>query len=491
VTRLALAALTADEPGHDLSEDDVRRALTELTVSLDVYRTYLDRGPPSRPDAATMARAVERCKSGSRGSEVERAVTKLAGKLLERRGTESELGWLDVARRWQQLTGAVMAKGVEDTATYRYNGLLSHAEVGCDPDQASCGIDEFHRFVRRRARTSAGEGLNLTSSHDSKRNEDARCRLAVLSEASSGWGRLVRHWHTRALSAAPRPQPHDELMAYQSLLALWPVDGTGLPRQDLRRVQDYALKGAREAKQHTSWTEPNGAYERTLRSFIARLCREEPFREEMSRFVRAIAPAAASNSLSLTVLKACCPGTPDFFQGTELFEATLTDPDNRRSIDFAAREALLASLPALQAEDDLDAEVMRMLTDWPNGRLKLYVIRALLHLRRRLPDVFASGSYTPLATSGPGAENLVAFSRRRGRQSVITMIPRQTLSQAGRGRFPTGSRVWAATTCQLPKAAPRSYVDIFTGRGVTAERGRLSVATALAVLPVAVLHGSA
>jgi (1->4)-alpha-D-glucan 1-alpha-D-glucosylmutase len=486
LARLALLALDTEHPGHDLSVTDVRRAMAELTVSLDVYRTYLDGTPPSRADAATIARAVARTTDAA-DQEVERAVKLVAKGLREEADPGSP--WLDVARRWQQLTGAVMAKGVEDTATYRYNGLLSHAEVGCDPGRASCGVDEFHRFIRGRARSPGAGGLNSTSTHDSKRNEDARSRLAVLSETSSAWGRLVGRWHRRFDVGSQVPQPHDELVVYQTLVTLWPVDRAALPPKDVRRVQDYVLKAAREAKRDTSWTEPDQRYERALRSFIARVSDEQRFRAEMGSFVRAIVPAAATNSLALTVLKACTPGTPDFYQGTELFEATLTDPDNRRAVDFATRETLLTSLPAMETgASNVAPQVEQMLADWADGRLKLHVIRSLLHLRRELSGLFASGSYVPIGASGPRAENVVAWSRRRGSDWVIAVIPRLTLQHAGPGRFPTGARVWGETTCLLPRSAPRSYINVFTGRSVTATHGRIEVAGALDLLPVAVLR---
>ena len=486
VARLALSALDTEHPGHDLSVTDVRRAVAELTILLGVYRTYLDGDPPGRVDVTTIRRAVARRGVDQLDEEVERATQLVANGLLES-GRDGS-AWLGVARRWQQLTGAVMAKGVEDTATYRYDGLLSHAEVGCDPDRASCGVDEFHRFIRRR-RQSGSNGLNATSTHDSKRNEDARCRLAVLSEASDEWARLVGRWHRRAASIPAAPQPHDELAVYQTLVSLWPASRTGLPAPDLRRVQDYTLKAAREAKLYTSWTEPDRRYERDLRSFVAHTCRENRFRAEMSRFVRAIAPVAASNSLALMVLKACTPGVPDFFQGTELFEATLTDPDNRRSVDFSTRAALLASLPALGArESDPVPQIRRMLANWETGQIKLHVIRALLHLRRELPGVFADGSYVPLEVSGPRGTNVVAWWRRQGSHWLLAVIPRLTFECAGPGRFPTGTRVWGTTSCPLPTRAPRSYVDVFTGRTVTATRGRLDVANILGVLPVAVLR---
>ena len=435
-----------------------------------------------------MARAAARRGAGRPDHEVERALELLVHGLLE--GGRNGGHWVTAASQWQQLSGAVMAKGVEDTATYRYNGLLSHAEVGCDPDRASCSVEEFHRFVRRRARKrESGGGLNTTSTHDSKRNEDARSRLAVLSEASAEWGRLVDRWHARYAVGSPAPQPHDAIVAYQTLAALWPDGRTGPPARDVRRVQDYALKAAREAKLHTSWTEPDPRYERALRSYIARICRDRHFRTEMGRFVRTIAPAAVSNALALMVLKVCTPGVPDFFQGTELFEPTLTDPDNRRPVDFAAREALLASLPepgTPQAE--LVPQVKTMLDHWENGQIKVHVIRALLQQRRAFPDLFAKGSYLPLATSGRRGANVVAWSRRRGRHWVVALVPRLALEAGGPGRFPIGSRVWDDTTCVLPKGSPRSYVDIFTGRSMTTTRGRLEVASALAVLPVAVLR---
>ena len=484
LARLTLVALDTDHAGHDLSLSDVRRALVEVTIALDVYRTYLDGAPPSRVDADTLARALSRTRDEGE-PEVHRAVALVVGALVEEARPGSP--WLEVGRRWQQLTGAVMAKGVEDTATYRYNGLLSHAEVGCDPDRASCGVDEFHLFVRRRARAQRA-GLNATSTHDSKRNEDARCRLAVLSEAADEWAGLVGRWHRRFGAG---PHPHDELVAYQSLVALWPADRSALPPRDVRRVQEYALKAAREAKRQTSWTEPDHRYEDALRRFVSRACRDQRFRAEMGRFVQAIAPAAVSNSLALTLLKVSTPGVPDFFQGTELFEATLTDPDNRRAIDFATRETLLSALPALDADaPDLVPQVKQMLADWPDGRLKMHVIRSLLHLRRDLPGVFSDGSYVPLGAAGPKREHVVAWSRRQGSDQVIALIPRLTLGEAGRGRFPIGRRVWGETTCRLPKGAARSYVDIFTGRSVTATRGRIELAGTLDLLPVALLRAT-
>jgi (1->4)-alpha-D-glucan 1-alpha-D-glucosylmutase len=482
IARLATAVLDAATPGHDLSRRDVRRALAQLTVHLDVYRTYLDGTPAAPRDASRIEHARA---SGSTGDpQSDRALRLISDGMVR---AEAASPWLDVARRWQQLSGAVMAKGVEDTATYRYPGLLAQADVGCDPERAATTVDQFHRFARGRAGRPAT--LNATSTHDSKRNEDARCRLAVLSEAHDEWEALVRRWHRRAAGPAA-PDALAQLVAYQALLALWPPGRDSLAPTDQRRVRDYALKAAREARRSTTWTDPDERYERVLTAYISRVARQPAFRTEMGRFVRAIGPAAATNALALVVLKATAPGVPDFFGGTELFEPTLTDPDNRRPVDFAARRHALAALPPTPARTGQAAQVARLLAGWENSHVKLYVTRELLHLRRELPDLFSAGSYIPLAVRGPRSASIVALARRRGRQWVVAVVPRLTLAHAGPGRFPLGRRTWPRETVTLPGAAPTSFTDIFTGASIEAPTGKINVAVALQTLPVAVLRSA-
>lgn len=482
VASLAQAALDATMPGHDLSWRDVRRAVAQLTVHLGVYRTYLD-GTPSAVDASRIERA--RAGGATGDPQADRALRLISDGMVQ---ADAASAWLEVARRWQQLSGADMAKGVEDTASYRYTGLLAHADVGCDPERAATTVDEFHRFARSRA--GRPSTLNATSTHDSKRNEDARCRLAVLSEAHDEWAALVRRWHRRYAGPAA-PDAQAQLVAYQTLVALWPTGRDRLPPADLRRVRDYATKAVREARCHTSWTEPDTRYERALSAFITRVARHPTFRTEMARLVRAIGPAAATNALALVVLKATSPGVPDFFQGTELFEPTLTDPDNRRPVDFGARRRALAALPPTPAtlgRNGHAGQVARLLTNWEGGHVKLHVTRALLHLRRELPDLFTADSYLPLDVRGPGSASVLALARRRGRQWVVAVVPRCTLARAGRGHFPTGRRVWPRETITLPGAAPTSFVDILTGASVEALTGTIDVAVALRTLPVAVLR---
>ena len=471
VARLAVAALDETAPGHDLSDRDVRRALAALTVHLDVYRTYLD----GTADAAGRRRLEETAAAagGDRlGNEGHRALDLVTDGFVHATGHDDR--WLAAARRWQQLTGAVMAKGVEDTATYRYPGPVALAEVGADPDSGASSVDDFHRFARTRP-----VGLNATSTHDSKRNEDARARLFVLSEDAVSWERLVLRWHRRFGRSRTVPHPGEEWAAYQALLALWPSDRDRLDRETLGRVQTYAEKAAREAKRRTSWSDPDLGYERNLRAHLARVAADAVFRGEMNRFLRRIAPAAVTNSLSLLVLKCCAPGTPDVYQGTELFAPALTDPDNRRPVDFVARRHALETLPAPGP-----ATASRLLRRWHDGGVKLFIMRALLHERRMRAPLFDDGDYRPLQSS---SGHVVAFARHHDRDLLLCMVPRLSWTLAGPGRFPLGP-VWKNAVVTLPRWAGGGYTDIFTGGTIDAAPGRLRVAGVLGNLPVAVLR---
>jgi (1->4)-alpha-D-glucan 1-alpha-D-glucosylmutase len=481
LARLAMNALNEARPGHDLSWFDVRRALSELTVRLDVYRTYVTPDGAEPRDLDRLVRARDAASLVLDG-EARRAVLLVADVLIV-----PGVG-LELAQRWQQLSGAVMAKGVEDTATYRFSGLLSHADVGCDPDRASASPQAFHQLARRHQRQPLS--LNATSTHDSKRSEDARSRLFTLSELPEAWTELVTDWHHR-LAPLDRvgPDAHDEIVIYQSLFALWPEGATRLSRQVVQRVQDYIVKAAREAKCHTRWTDPDTSYERALRSQVSALARDQQFCSEMSRFVERIGPAAATNSLAMMVLKCVAPGVPDFYQGSELWDFSLTDPDNRRPVDFALRRALLDRLPDVDATPSQRLRASRqLLAGWPHGALKLYLTRQMLSLRKQHGDLFAYGAYEVLDVTGPRAEHVVAITRRRGREWVLAVVARQTVAVARPGHFATGERAWSArTTIRLPLNAPTQYYDVFTGATLTLARGRLNVADCLRELPVAVV----
>lgn len=479
LARLAKHALNETRPGHDLSWVDIRRALTELTARLDVYRTYFSEDEEAPGDVGRVERIKDLALQELSG-EARRAAL-LVAELM----TSPNVA-LELAQRWQQFSSAVMAKGVEDTATYRYSGLLSHAEVGCDPDRASATPEAYHELARRHHRQSSS--LNATSTHDSKRSEDARSRLFTLSEVPDEWEELVTRWLSAHEKADIGPDVHDELLIYQSLIAVWPVGSTRLGREVVRRVQEYAIKAAREAKRRTSWTDQDASYERALLAFISSLAKDRTFCGEMAQFVERIAPAAATNSLSMTVLKCISPGTPDFYQGTDMWDFSLTDPDNRRAVDFSKRRSLLDRLPDAGTSPERRLSTSRQLLErWGTGALKLFVTKELLWLRREHAELFSRGAYHALTSSGTGAGNVIGAARQRGDRWAIAVTPRQSLAVAGPGRFPLGDTAWGATSLRLPANAPVRYRDIFTGATLEATRGRLRVAQCLEELPVAVL----
>jgi malto-oligosyltrehalose synthase len=494
LARLTLAALNATSPGHDLTPSVVAPALTELTAHLDVYRTYLDGAGPTHADARRLAHAAEQAAAALDDDEARRAVSMVAAGLRTARAKPAgPARWLVVARRWQQLSGAVMAKGVEDTASYRTDGLLAPAEVGSDPARPARTPAEFHAAVSARDRRSTT--LNATSTHDAKRSEDVRARLAVLSEVAPEWNRLVARWLRRyraGVVQAGGPDVHDQLVVYQTLAGVWPAGAASLRATDRRRVQDYMVKAAREANRRTDWIAPDARYEAVVRAFVARLARpSDPFGHDMQRLIRRIAPAAVADSLALVTLKAVCPGVPDIYQGTEVWDWSLTDPDNRRPVDFDLRSRLLAIDEALDTATVTArrAAVRRMLAGWEDGLVKLHVLRALLLARRGAPELFDRGAYLPLRASGPAADHVMALARHHRGRWVVAVVPRLSVSLAGPGRFAV-RRVWEGTAVRLPADAPTELCDVFTGAARQPARRALALDAVLSDLPVAVLTGT-
>jgi malto-oligosyltrehalose synthase len=475
---LAAHALDDTCAGHDLSPASLRLALVELTVQLPVYRTYLEHGPEEQ--SAKRVRATAR---GALADEPARAVDALVDGL-----TSGVTAWNDVVRRWQQLTGAVMAKGVEDTAGYRWPGLLAQADVGSEPDQRAVSPQAFAGAMAERLRHPLS--LNTTSTHDSKRSEDVRSRLYALSEWGPEWVAQLEDWRARRRdwSASHRGLGRQtEHLVYQTLIAMWPPAPAPAPDADaVRRIEEYLVKAAREAKMHSSWTDPDPTYEDTLVRFVRFLALDggDPsFAADAQLWAARLGPPAATISLSLAVLKAVSPGVPDIYQGNETWTYALTDPDNRRPVDFGALDQAIESLT-----DHPDTDVL--LRNWTDGGVKLHVVHRLLTLRRRQPEFFACGGVRLLETNGDHRRHALALARHSGDRWVIAVIPRLTRAVAPEAASPfvIGPDVWADTYVQLPPDAPTHFVNELRGdHTVTARGGRLAVADVLAVLPVAVL----
>jgi (1->4)-alpha-D-glucan 1-alpha-D-glucosylmutase len=484
---LVLSHLDRAQPGHDMARADVAVALMELASQLGVYRTYVDAAGATGDDRAQVHRAAVGARTHLE-EDGRRALDAIVPLLVDvddgaTPGTQGP-DHQELVRRWQQHTGAVTAKGVEDTALYRFGGLLALTEVGSDPGRPPVTVDQFHRAMASGHRRSPGS-LLATSTHDTKRSEDVRARLAVLSELPDTWSDHVGRWHRWHQSLPSAPHPHDEHFVYQTIVGAWPLDVDDRPRFS-HRVQDYMVKALREAKVRTSWLDPDEDYERLVRSFIRTILApsNRRFHTDVAALLDQVGPAAAVNSLALTVLKGTVPGVPDVYQGTELWSHSLVDPDNRRPVDFERRAAVARSLDGAAEREALAVE---LLTSWPDGRLKLLVTQALLRFRRSRPELFDRGSYLPVDVRGPRRRHVVAFARRRGPDWIVVAVPRLPLTLAGAGRLPVGSDLWGGTSLVLPEACPGDVVDVITGRQCSSCRRRLGLDQLFADIPVSVL----
>ena len=486
-------AAAAEPEGRDLLLPAVREAVVELLAHLGVYRTYVQDGRVSEDDAGRLAGAAEAARPGL-DVEAARALDAVVRVVATPTATRAP-----VARRFGQLASAVAAKGVEDTALYRFAGLLSAAEVGGEPAAPAVEPAAFHAaMVERLERAPAS--LNSTSTHDSKRSEDVRCRIAVLSEVPDRWLPTVRKWHRREARSGRGGEPvvpwDVEHLVYQTLVGAWPLveeewDGFAA------RVEAFARKAVREQKLRTSWTDPDPAFEEALVEFVDRLLRGErgaAFRGDMERLVARVAPAGCAAALALIALKTAAPGVPDVYQGNELWAPSLVDPDNRRPVDFETRSAALEMLEkdlggagGGRSDPELALPVARdAMRTWRDGRIKLLVTRQLLLARRAEPELFATGDYLPLEVHGRARRHVVAFARRRGDSWALAAVPRLAVSLCGLGVMPVGEALWGGTTLALPEGAPAQFVHAVTGEPVPSRRGTVPLAALFSTVPLAV-----
>jgi (1->4)-alpha-D-glucan 1-alpha-D-glucosylmutase len=400
--------------------------------------------------------------------------------------------------KFQQFSGPVMAKGLEDTAFYRYHRLVSLNEVGSDLHRFGTTAPEFHLANQDRLRCWPHTMLT-TSTHDSKRAEDVRARINVLSELSGLWRIRVREWkrfnrnHKRRVNGHPAPSPSDEYLLYQTLLGAWPsqsLDET--TSQTFReRIENYILKAIREAKQKTSWINRNTEYETAVTSFVRTLLTpgtQNRFLKDFLPLQNRIARIGFWNSLAQTLLKLTCPGVPDIYQGSELWDFSLVDPDNRRPVDYASRQEILQNI----SESSNDASIIDRLLETPeSGRIKLYVIWKTLCLRQQRPSLFDEGEYLPLEVKGPKAEQVVAFARKARTGSVVVVVPRLIAGLLNDfDRPPIGPQIWEDTHLLLPSSScGEKYRNAFTGEtiepGTADGQTNIAISEILATFPLA------
>ncbi len=495
VLALRLDRLAQRDPHtRDFTLGALRRALTETIASFSIYRTYVTGAAIEAPDRLFINRAIAAAQA--RDLDGESTVYDFLRRVLltehDDEGTRSE--YVEFAMRFQQLTSPVTAKGVEDTAFYRSLRLAALNEVGGDPGHFGLSLREFHRQNARRA-ADRPLGMLATATHDMKRGEDVRARLSVLSEVPMEWSRAVSAWSRLNRSVRGEVTRLDEYHIYQTLLGAWPVElfGETLDPDALTvfadRISAYIIKACREAKLHTSWTNPSASYEGALDAFVRALLdpqRRTPFVHRIARSARTLALNGLVNTLAQTVLRATSPGVPDTYQGCELWDLSLVDPDNRRPIDYTARIASLRAIDdALAAGAPRDRLAAELLASWHDGRIKQYLLATLL--RADAAAAFAD-AYAPLDAVGEQAERVIAFARG----DVITVVPRMPRSLKEDG-LPVG-QVWGSTALPLGTEAPSAFVDILTGLSVpiALRDGRpvLELATVFAVLPVAVLRAA-
>jgi (1->4)-alpha-D-glucan 1-alpha-D-glucosylmutase len=495
---------------RDFTLGSLVRAIREVVAAFSVYRTYVGddgRGPSGR-DRAYIEEAVAEAKR--RNPTVNVSIFDFVRDVLlvrspGRHDPDEQAARRHFAMRFQQTTGPVTAKGVEDTAFYVYNRLVSLNEVGGDPARYGESPAIFHdKNAGRLARWP--ESLLATATHDTKRGEDVRARVNVLSEVPAAWAAEVRRWRALArrfkvdVDGRAAPDANDEYLFYQTLVGAWPARDEDESIEALTgRLAAYMEKATKEAKRHTSWVNPSPGYDAATRGFVTGLLAPGgAFLPAFRPFQRLVAAHGTVNSLAQTLLKIAAPGIPDFYQGTELWELSLVDPDNRRPVDFARRGALLDALRARIPDDDADADLTglcaELLEHWRDGRVKLYLTHRALTLRRRRPRLFGAGDYRGLVPAGRHAEHVVALARQDGPAAVIAAAPRLTARLGGlTGRFALGEAAWEQTWVALgDDRLAGVYRDRFTGRAVSTERmdgvAALPVSALFEHFPVALLE---
>lgn len=471
---------------RDLTLDTLTHAVSEVIACFPVYRTYISEdGGVSSQDEKVILRAIVAARR--RNPSLEKAVLDflrgvLLLKLPDRLTEEQRRAHIEFVMHFQQCSGPVMAKGVEDTAFYIYNRLVALNEVGGNPGMFGLSVEEFHRVNRERAATWP-HCLLATSTHDTKRSEDARMRLVALSEIPEDWNAAIRAWsrmnrkHHTKIDERSAPSPNEEYLLYQALAGVWPVGGCddGNREELVSRIKQYMTKALKEAKVNSSWTEPNSAWEEAVEQFISAILdpqRSAEFLSSFSGFAARLARLGAYNSAVQIVLKCTVPGVPDFYQGTELIDLSLVDPDNRRPVDYERRREMLRRVAEQSCAD--------LLPRIEDGGLKLFVIHRLLQFRRDHARFFADAAYEPLTVTGRLNQRIIAYQRSHSSGTLVICVPRFF---AALGETPWGA-AWSET--HIHGATPGEWRNVLTNQAITLD-GTLDASSAFADAPIAVL----
>jgi (1->4)-alpha-D-glucan 1-alpha-D-glucosylmutase len=499
-----LSDLLSERGDDPIPPEALSPILMELSACLPVYRTYIRSFEVSDRDRDHIEQAVSEARRRNphlddRSASVVRGVLLLDGSRSLPPGQGARM--LDFVMRWQQFTGPVTAKGLEDTALYNYNSLISLNEVGGDPGGEKLQ-DAVGRFHRRNADVLSlwPNTMNASSTHDTKRSEDVRARINVLTEIPAAWARRLNCWSRLnrrkrlRIGGCPVPDPNEEVLIYQTLVGAWPLASQD-PLAFRKRMSAYVIKAAREAKVHTTWLDPDEIYEGALIRFLEAILDgsdSNQFLDDFLRFQKRADFYGSLNSLAQTLLKIAAPGVPDLYQGSELWTLDVVDPDNRRPVDFSSRITLLREMDREESRNRASL-TRELVQQWRDGRLKLHLIAKALRFRRSHPDLFHSGEYLPLQPSGERADNIVAFARRARDAWALVAVPRLVTRLCRPGRPPLGERAWKDTGLILPSEAPNRWADVLTGETIETEivpGGKvIGASTAFFRFPVALLSG--
>ncbi len=501
---------------RDFTRPSLHRALRDVVACFQVYRTYIRPGVDTVRDAdrrriKDAVRLARRRNAAMSPSFFDFIQTVLlledpAGLTDDQRQARREF-----VLKFQQVTGPIAAKGLEDTAFYRFYPLASLNEVGGDPALGAITPDQFHRLVQER-KQGWPSAMSSTGTHDTKRGEDVRARLNVLSEIPEPWIAAIQRWQTmnagskRELDGVPSPDANEEYLIYQTLAGTWPlnpVDDSGW-EQYVNRIVQYCEKAFHEAKTHTSWLSPDPEFDQAVAEFVRGILadRDSAFVGDMGKLVASIADAGFLNSLSQVLVKICAPGVPDFYQGVELWDFNLVDPDNRRPVDFAKRKQILADLKTA-SDDGLEAVSRDLLDKWPDERLKMFVTWRGLQTRQAHRDVF-EGDYIPLPVTGQRDVNVCAFARRSEGAWAVCIVPRLTHAAWNDGAENSNknraaqepawphSWWWRETLVHLPAEAPQRWRHALSDRRLATGAGvqggqTLDAAEVFETFPVALL----
>lgn len=486
----------------DLTFSSLKEAIEEVMVYFPIYRTYVSPGVFSVQDHNIIRRGINR--AAAENIKLRQELEFLQNVLLlnheEHLPENIRNEWMDFVMRFQQFTGPLMAKGQEDTVYYIFNRLICLNEVGGNPGIFGYPVQDFHRYNQYK-QAHWPFSLNATSTHDTKRGEDNRMRLAVLSEIPSEWNEKIRYWslinrpHKKLISGRQVPSRNEEYFLYQTLIGSWPLDQAG-QKNFTQRIEDYIIKAVREAKVHTAWIEPDEEYENAYLSFIRLILDESTspeFLHDFRIFVHNLAFYGIYNSLAQVLVKSTVPGIPDFYQGSEYWDFSLVDPDNRRPVDYAQRHTTLQEIRR-KAESFHPEWLYELLLHYPDARIKQYLVYQALRLRHEYPDLLEQGQYLPLEVSGLHQESILAYQRSEDNITLIVILPRlltRVIAWRTSSFAPLGREAWADTCVKLPADSPQQWTSYLDNRIVDTPESRVPLSEAAQFFPFIILLNSA